>query len=102
MDRAFSAAPYLCLKIVQVLFAIVRQRWILVYTFKSLLYSSDFEIQKLPLVVRPKIIKELVVCDTPNRFPRDKRWKLVGPWFMYGLAYGEGLSMGEPMEFTVT
>ncbi len=31
-----------------------------------------------------------------------KRWKLVGPCFVYGLMYGEGLSMGEPKEFVVT
>lgn len=28
-----------------------------------------------------------------------RRWKLVGPCFVYGLMYGEGLSMGEPEEF---
>ena len=33
---------------------------------------------------------------------RDKRWKLVGPCFVYGLMYGEGLSMGEHKEFVVT
>ncbi|KAK3174913.1 hypothetical protein OEA41_002159 [Lepraria neglecta] len=31
-----------------------------------------------------------------------KRWKLVGPCFVHGLMYGEGLSMGEPKEFVVT
>ena len=29
-------------------------------------------------------------------------WKLVGPCFVYGLMYGEGLGMGEPKEFVVT
>ena len=33
---------------------------------------------------------------------RGKRWKLVGPCFVYGLMYGEGLGMGEPEEFVVT
>ena len=31
----------------------------------------------------------------------QKRWKLVGPCFVHGLMYGEGLSMGEPKEFVV-
>lgn len=31
-----------------------------------------------------------------------ERWKLVGPCFVYGLMYGEGLSMGAPKEFVVT
>ena len=33
---------------------------------------------------------------------RGKRWKLVGPCFVYGLMYGEGLNMGDPKEFIVT
>ena len=33
---------------------------------------------------------------------RGKRWKLVGPCFVHGLMYGEGLNMGDPKEFIVT
>ena len=32
----------------------------------------------------------------------SQRWKLVGPCFVYGLMYGEGLRMGEQMDFVVT
>lgn len=46
---------------------------------------------RTPFLLRP---------DTGDQ--EGKRWKLVGPCFVYGLMYGEGLGMGDPKDFVVT